>query len=457
MHYGTITPEADLRFGKLTFGLGVPLALQIYDGNLIDGEDPEAGFDDAGAFRKEDWDEPGEYVRFIRYLTWGRKEDNIYFSLSQLGTNSLGHGALMRRYSVNIDPDSTRVSGQLDMYNDYAGFEVMTNSIVDWELFGALAFVKPLSFFMDHPMARSMSIGVTYVGDRAAPVRVETESTNPFYVVGDSRPSVLNDAFVHAVGVDVEFKVFKSDTVDLKPYIDYSWMMPQSPSGDLVMDPEGGGGFTLGLLGRFNLGSDPVHAFRLVAEFRSFSANYLPGYFDTFYEVHKFAASQRIKQAAADTNRLPATKFEEIFVTRKGDDRHLGFYLEFNYSMVGNLAMTFALEGSDANLGNNFMAHLEVPALDWLQFFASYHQRAMDSLGDLFDMDASDKVLFTAARLRLLPFLFINARYHYTLRLKDDYTDLVTDPGEPEVFLEHYRFYQPTHGWMVDVEFGWEF
>ena len=469
MHYLTINPELDLRFGKLTFGLGVPLALEIFDGNLLEGDDWKAGFSGAGSFRTKDWDEWQEYARFIRYLTYGRKEDNIYASLSQFGSNTLGHGALMRRYSVNIDPDSTRVAGQFDMYNDYAGFEIMTNSIVSWDLFGALAFVKPLSFFMDHPIARSLSIGFTYAADRDAPVFVRTrapEGANPalpFWVEGDSRPAVDGSTYLHAMGVDLEIKLLKTDSLDLKPFVDFSWMMPTTPDGLDSLDPEGGNGFTFGLLGRFNLGSDPVHAFRVIGEFRSFSANYQPGYFDSFYEVQKYFMDQHYARVGEETcaslrpndptqRCLPPTKFNELFVNRKGQDRRLGYYLEFNYSIVEKMSLTLALEGSNADRGNHFLAHLEVPALSWLQFFVTYHQRSMDSLGDLFSMDAADKIIFAALRLRILPFLFINFRYTHTLMFSEGNGDLNADGLE-----DAYRLYQPSHAWMGDIEFGWEF
>lgn len=469
VHYLTINPELDLRFGELRFGLGVPLAIEIFDGHLDDDQDFGDGFGDAGDFRTEDWDEWQEYARFLRYLTYGRKEDNIYLNLSQTGSNTLGHGALLRRYSVNIDPDSTRVAGQFDMYNDYAGFELTTNSILSWDLFGVLGFVKPLSFFMDHWMARSLSIGYSYAADRHAPVLLATrpadgpDPARPFYVLGDARPKVASSAWLHTMGVDAEFKVLRSDTIDLKPFVDFSWMMPSKPSGPGAdLEPSGGNGFTFGLLGRFNFGADPVHALRLVAEFRSFSANYLPGYFDTFYELQKYIMHQHYAEVAqqscpqqpygADARCLPPTKFREIFIERKGGDRKLGFYAEFNYAVVDYFSLTLALEGSNARNGNHFLAHLEVPALDWLQFFVTFHQRAMPEISDLFSTTSADKMLYAAARLRILPFLFLNFRYHHTLMLREQTRDINDDGLE-----DFFRAYTPHHAWMGDIEFGWEF
>ena len=48
--------------------------------------------------------------------------------------------ALLARKLSDIDPNLTRVSAQVDAYNTYAGFEAMTNDVVEWNLLSALAF-----------------------------------------------------------------------------------------------------------------------------------------------------------------------------------------------------------------------------------------------------------------------------------------------------------------------------
>jgi hypothetical protein len=455
VHYGKVIPEVDLRFGKLELGLGIPLAFEIVNTTVDESTNEIIGFRDAGDIRKEDWDEVGEYARFIRYLTWGRKEDNLYFNLSQNTSATIGHGALMRRYSVNIDPNSTRVSAQFDAYNDYAGFEIITNSIVDWDIFGGIAFIKPLSLFSEDPTARSVSIGFTYIADHHAPVTIETQSDpsdNPYFMVGAGRPNITSHSFLHALGVDLEMKIVKTKNVDLKPYIDYSWLMPSAVDNDSSLEPVGGGGLTIGLLGRFNYGQAPITAIRTVAEFRSFSATYLPGYFDTFYEMQKFLSTQQYSRYAIANDTIPATKFAEIFVNRKDQDRHLGYYLEFGYSIVGYLSFVLSLEGSNAASSTNFMAHMEIPVFEFLQFFASFHQRSMDDIGDLFSSNRYDKQVYSAARVKLLPFLFLNFRYYHTFELKEGFADFNNDGLE-----QHYRLYMPNNGWMTDVEIGWEF
>jgi len=74
----------------------------------------------------------------------------------------------------------------------------------------------------------------------------------------------------------------------------------------------------------------------------------------------------------------------------------------------------------------------------------------MQDLGDLFSTEGNDKILFAAARLRLLPFLFINLRYQHTFQILSGWADL-------DIPDRQYRYYEPAHNYLVDVELGWEF
>ncbi len=170
-YYLLVEPQVDLRFfdAKLGIGLGVPLRIEIF--NFNDEGDSVIGFSHAGRIRKEDWDSYHDYGRLLKYINFGKKEDNLYVNIGQRYATSLGHGEIMRRYAPNIDVDYPRVSAEVDAYNDYAGFEAFTNDVLEWNVLAALAFVKPLSFFHpDNLLAKTLSIGVTAAVDRNAPV-----------------------------------------------------------------------------------------------------------------------------------------------------------------------------------------------------------------------------------------------------------------------------------------------
>jgi len=256
------------------------------------------------------------------------------------------------------------------------------------------------------------------------------------------------------VGVDVETKIVKTEGADIKPYIDYSRLL----SIDNPIQGErgqGGGGFTLGMLGRFNAGEVKVHAFRVVVEGRYFDGNYLPGYFDTFYEVQKF---QYITGAA---NSAYEPKLRTI-LNRDPAHKRAGFYVEAAYQYNNGLAFMAAYEdsfhvaGPDSICGElcnknpeasivgarNLTLHVEYPAYSWLQFFGSFYRRSFDS-GAFIDTGrplGDNTLIYSAVRIHALPILFLNARV---------FRNWQADPVLGEM--------KNLWGGSFDLEFGYEF
>ena len=435
-HYGLLIPEFDLKIGDLRVGLGVPLRLEIFG--------PE-GFANAGALRAEDYDQPSELAKVIRYLSYGRKEDFFFLQISQLDAATIGHGPLMRRYFANADVDARRVGVQLDAYNDYGGFELHLNDVIAPFVLGAgapegahlgaviggLVFVKPVSWFSDTVLAKSVSLGFSWAGEVNAPLRLAPPDTIGRIVTDAQHVPVYEGGLVDLMGVDFELKVVKTDAVDIKPFVDFSVLREPFSAG------RGGWGATLGALGRFNfVGSAApdatVHALRAIAELRVHAGNYLPGYFDTFYETQKYA------YALAEDGRW-RTKYEAL-QARDPEAIEVGGYFELSYAPVGALALGAALELSTAPGGNNLYLHAELPVLSWIQLFATVHKRGFT--WDQLDLGAPDTIFVSGGRLQLLPILWVNAEAYQVFNFDDAPTRKVFDR---------------TFGVNLDVELGWEF
>src|SRR5207253_6023387 len=141
------------------------------------------------------------------------------------------------------------------------------------------------------------------------------------------------------VGIDLETKIVKTENSDLKPYLDYSRLLDIPKPTGVGAKATGGGGLTLGMLGRFNAGDVKPHAFRVVVEGRYFDGNYLPGYFDTFYEVQKY---QFITGAA---NIAYSPKLRTI-LNRDPNHKRAGYYLEAAYQYNSGFAFMVSYEDS---------------------------------------------------------------------------------------------------------------
>lgn len=430
-YYALVEPLVDLRFldGKFGIGVGAPLRLELVNFEVNPGTGAPYLFSRAPRLRVEDWDSVHDFGRILKYVTYGRKEDNLYISAGQRYASSIGHGAITRRYSPNIDVDYPRASAQVDAYNDYGGFELMTNDLLAWNQLAGIAFVKPFSFFKPQNLIlKTLSVGVSGGLDWQAPYALTVVSGER--QVKDGRMQATTRP-VGLIGFDVEAKVVKTDNVDIKPYVDYSFLV----GGD--------GGFTAGVLGRFNVGTQIVNAFRLVAEARFLGSRYIPSFFDTFYEVDRFMYRD-VRLDSDVANFVPKGRYALEY----GLGTRAGYYFEASWGIRNAVGVTLAIEGVSNSPAKNFVGHLEVPVLSFLQVFGSYYLRGVESFAELgqtnrqgtLGLFGSKAIGFAGARLRLLPFLFINGRLYKTFRVNQE-----------------LQRYDNQFGFVVDLEVGYEF
>ncbi len=439
-HYARITPSVDLHFdvGKskeLVLRLAAPFNMLLYDrkSKLAHG-----GF---GSLRSQDYDEVGDYLRAIRQIRLGRKEDKLFVNVALTHSVSLGHGTVMRRYNANLDPDRSRLGLQLDAYNDYAGFEsFIADLAMQTRIMGGLAFIKPASFFSDNAVARTWSVGVHYTTDLAAPRRLRREAS----AGGIGRVQVDAAGFpeydavqVGILGVDSEIKPVKiGNLVDLKVYADYSKLLGA------------GGGTSGGLLLRSNFGARPsLSALRVRLEGRLYDHNYVPQYFDSLYEVNK------MQVVRGKPTGLEPTKYEAV-VDNKDGDSHASVYAEATYALVKQLVVGIGLERLLDEQSNNLLVDIEVPAFEFLRFYASYQKLGYRQLsksfatvhGKSFSFE-SNTVLFSQARLMVLPILFVSGGLKQTYQWNADFR------APDGTVIGAYR---PKLDFLFEVELGWE-
>lgn len=135
------------------------------------------------------------------------------------------------------------------------------------------------------------------------------------------------------------------------------------------------------------------------------------------------------------------------FLLENGLGQRFGYYVEGSWGVRNVVGLTLALEGTSNSPAVNFVAHLEVPVLSFVQVFGSYYLRGVTSWTELGSTDGKvlgmfgDKsIAFAGARLQILPFLFLNGRVYKTFRVNSDLG----------------RF-DNTFGFVADLEIGYEF
>ena len=484
--YLAVTPDFNLVRGGMALGVGFPLRFEIED--LL-----SAGEQSSYSIRSQDWDEVSDFLRPLRYFTWGRKEDNFYIDINRVHASTIGHGQLLRNYIPNLDIDEDRLFLSVDAYGDYGGFEFLAGALPIPNEIGVLGFIKPLSFFSTDKQLQSLSLGLSYVGDLDAPAQLETvqqsivhsttEEEGVRYAVNDQGNFLWSSNAVHGVGVDGEFKVYKEGPLDIKVYADYSHLfLPAYTPLNLAAVSDGG--WTLGTLFRISkgarLGSKPKalfkgmidekiqasimanHAFRIRLEGKTFGPHFLPSYFNSTYPIQRL---QMGLSGTAATARLP-TKL--AYLAQEDDlSQRVGGYLELSYRWLDNLGLTAIYEDAFSTgtqdtvaAGRQVVLHAESHTTSWAQVYLTYHYFSFESISNILKFETDNELLFAGTRFEILPFLFVNAMAQRTFGIQFTDEDLLNrrslKSGGEELGYTSLGL-KNTWTYVAELQLGWKY
>ncbi len=420
-----LTLKTELNLGQVGLGLQAPLNLRVID------RDPKAHGDYYGLIRREDWDTPSEWLRVVRYARLGHKRDPVYLRVGELAAD-LGHGTIVNRYLNNVDTDTFRVGSTFDVNTSYGGAETLISdlgTIYDSKnprsrIYGLRAYFKPYSLVDADSFLNIFSVGATVVTDWNAPISYQMASPGqdasgqplpPQPVVKDGAYVVADTSPMTVYGFDVEAEVLNNALVDLVPYSDLNFIN------------NAGWGWHAGALATLKMPIAIALTIPIRLEYRRFSSNYVPEYFDTFYEVQRFNSALTGQPISKEqwTRELPSGKgYNGVY----GD-------LAFDFAGIVQVGAVYeAREGADASL----QAFAAVPALETLQFKAFYARTGIKGTNDVFKFD-DRSMLVAQGRYELFSYVYLVGRF--TRRW-------VLDSVSSE--------YQSKDDWNVGLEFSLE-
>ena len=105
--------------------------------------------------------------RFIRYLRYGNKGDEIYARVGILDYARLGHGSILYNYRNSPSVDNRRIGTEFDLDFGKFGLETVYGDITDASVLGARGYVRPLQFTPAGkiPVIGGVEVGATYATD----------------------------------------------------------------------------------------------------------------------------------------------------------------------------------------------------------------------------------------------------------------------------------------------------
>jgi hypothetical protein len=358
--YYTINLRPELAAGKFGIGLDIPLRYNTQTGHI----------------RSVDWDESYDYFRAVRYLRYGQKRrDKFYTRIGALDAARLGHGFIMNYYNNSLVYDERKVGLELDTDFGSGGFELMTSNLGRREIIGGRIYFRPLQMVTETPIIKNFTLGASYVID------------------DDPNASRSRLVDVSEFGFDAELPIVQTKLTRLALYGDYAKIV------DFGSGQAAGVEFELhGIAGVFD--------FRAQLERRFLGQEFLPAYFGPFYEIERYNIQNGVTTTKKSLLSAPALKKKV----------HGTYGLLYGH-ILNTVKILGTYERRDA-IPQSGILHIEALLPETLPMIAAramYDDRAIDKFSDVFKADEN-----AAARVgigyKINPFLVLYVDYIYTYR-----------------------------------------
>ncbi len=215
---------------------------------------------DDGVVREQDWDQPSDYARILRLVSFVHEWDDAAIDLffGELNGVGIGHGAVADRYFNSTDMDHYQGGTLLKGEWRGNGLEFLMEDAFAPEILVGRVFVAPLAWFLDSKWARRLEIGYTLGADLAAPYRTLREGSTSIPVTGG----------------DIGYRVVDEEWIILMPYVD-------------VMAMDGEAGVHAGMATTWVISEPKGLSLHLRGEYRYVGSDYHPAIFNPFYEYNR--------------------------------------------------------------------------------------------------------------------------------------------------------------------------
>jgi len=360
--------QPDFSFGKVGFGLDVPVQINI----------------ETKEFRTDEFKGGIETIRMIRYFSLGKKKvDAIYVKAGDLTGATLGYGTLINNYTNSPSFEARKWGINIDLnYKGFIGAEAIYSDINGFNLLGVRPYIRPLRL-TSVPILKTLEFGGSFVTDKGA----NADSTGVFLAQDgmkatayDAGVTFLNTSFIKLVGYGQmsTLNKVKSDTLDA------------AIPGALKYSK--GQGSSAGLSAKMRV----TKAFTLDARIERlwYKDNYLPQFFDAIYEINKDA---KIFSLAS------AKKQQGIY-------GNLAIILFNKFRINGALLMPDDISVETPAL---VQVGMQATKLGKFTISGSYVKGNLENLADAFKLDQRS-LLNANIAYQLVSFLYVGMDYKWT-------------------------------------------
>ncbi|MBZ0179682.1 MAG: hypothetical protein K8F36_10355 [Melioribacteraceae bacterium] len=383
--YYSLHLAPEFSFGKIGVGL---------DLNLEFGAD--------GKLRNENFADLSSYFRLIRYFRYGQINEDFYLRLGALDYSTLGNGSIVYFYNNSPSFDARKIGMNLNLRFDKYGFETLYGSFGAGSVLGIRGYVNLLKFtqFSDIPVVGDVETGISIVTDLHQYAGVISGSINEENGEFLKEQTVDKPVFV---GLDITFPVIRKEIVSLDVYSDFVQIIGR------------GHGIATGVkFGMKGLGIFDIHT---KLERRINGRNYIPSYFNAFYELERFSFNKTSGEVSSKIQLLESN----LYIGN-------GWYGEMNFNIMTTIKILGSYQRLDKEPDSGILQLRTsiAPGVLPFVFNAGYNKTNIKDESDIFNMDERS-MMFVEIGYKPVPYLLVSLLYKWTFTPIRDFDENIID------------------------------
>ncbi len=346
------------------------------------GLDLNLEFSSQGKLRKENFNETSDYLSIIRYVRYGLKKDPVYLKVGALDYYTLGHGSIMYQYNNSPSFDTRTIGLIADLDFNKFGFESIYSNFAQAGVLGMRGYVRPLQYTSaaSIPIIGNLEVGATFAGDF-------NKNSGKIVIVppiGVKYPVTTKDeGTVKIIGLDLGLPLFNFSMANASLYFDYTKIINYGSGA--------ASGIIFGLngLGIFNASAK--------LERRWNNDQYMPGYFNSLYEIERYTENVSSKATTLEYLKAPGN----------------GYYGELGISVLGTFNIIGGLQKLDNHDGGILHLTADVAPGGFSFVARAGYDKIFVNGADVFKLN-DRSILFTELGYKPYPYLIVSLVYQWT-------------------------------------------
>lgn len=254
------------------------------------------------------------------------------------------------------------------------------------------------------------AIGYSLVKDSKAPLSLEVDGSGNLVIDPETGlPRTDKGESLYFTGIDTELRLSPWSWIDLTPYVDYNRIRSLDKSNALHV----------GVDSVFRLSETMTISFR--PEYRSFSSNYIPEYFDSYYTVERTRYNPNGDAGSDGTTKLAYLKS----LPRDGE-KTKGVFANFMFEWTEIVVTEVNFEDYEGASNSRIFVGIYVPDLFGFFINGYYEKKYFDTFKQAFDYD-ENSMMAGEIGYNLFGGFYLKATLYRTWQLDQNTSTYVAD------------------------------